>query len=92
MNIALIGCGRVAIHHCNAILKQSKLKLKFVCDINKEKAEFLGKRYNVRYFDNYHEMLSAHNNEIDIVAIITPSGMHFDHAKDIMQNYKNLIK
>jgi UDP-N-acetyl-2-amino-2-deoxyglucuronate dehydrogenase len=88
MNIALIGCGRVAIHHCNAILKQSKLKLKFVCDINKQKAEYLGKRFNIPHFVNYHEMLSEHSNEIDIVAINTPSGMHFDHSKDIMQNYK----
>ena len=31
-------------------------------------------------------MLDKHS-EIDVVSIITPSGMHFEHASDIIDNY-----
>lgn len=37
-------------------------------------------------FENYHEMLRRHP-EIDVVAIVTPSGMHYEHALDAVQRY-----
>ena len=37
-------------------------------------------------FSNYHEMFTA-LPDIDAAAIITPSGMHLEHATDIMARY-----
>jgi len=91
MNIAIIGCGRVAMHHCNAISKVDKLKLVSVCDLNEERGKILADNYKVKFFQNYNEMLEKLGNKIDIVAIITPSGMHYDHSIDIINKFKKHI-
>ena len=91
MNLAIIGCGRVAMHHCNAILKVNKLKLVSVCDFNEERGKILADKYKVKFFTNYNEMLEKLGDTIDIVAIITPSGMHYDHAMDIINKFKKHI-
>ena len=86
LNIAIIGCGRVAGHHVKGIEKNHHLQLVAVCDINSERlAEFKADADVVRY-ENYHQMMQAHP-ELDAVAIVTPSGMHFEHAKDIITIY-----
>ena len=86
-NVAIIGCGRIAGHHCKSITNTSSMRLISVCDLEKEKAKNYGDKYNVPYYQNYHEMFEKHK-EIDIVAIITPSGMHFEHSKEIITKYK----
>ena len=42
-------------------------------------------RYGVPAYENYHDMLLK--EPIDVVSILTPSGMHPTHAMDIMQRY-----
>lgn len=90
-NIAIIGCGRVAWHHCQNILKISNLDVVAVCDLNKDLSRNFGDRLKCLSYTNYHIMLKE-NPSIDIVSICTPSGMHFEHARDILVNYqKNLV-
>ncbi len=84
MKIAFVGCGRISKKHLEAIEKNN-LKLVAVCDINLEKA----KQFNVPYYKDYKEMLKKEN--IDIVSILTPSGMHYKHALEIMGFNKHLI-
>lgn len=89
--IAIIGCGRIAEHHCRAIKNNSNLKLVAVSDLIKTKAENLGSNFGVPYYTNYRSMLEMHK-DIEVVAIITPSGMHYEHAKEILEIYnKNII-
>lgn len=94
LKIAIIGCGRVGIHHARAILKNKKdYELVAICDLDVNRAKKLNStlRKNYKIYNNYNDMLNS-NKEIDIVSIITPSGMHFHHAKDIILNHKkNLI-
>ncbi len=90
-SIAVIGCGRVSGHHCRSIRKISGVSLAAVCDLVPEKAAAYGREFAVPHFTNYHEMLHRHP-EIDTVAVITPSGMHFEHAVDVMRRYrKNIV-
>ena len=84
MKIALVGCGRISKKHLEAIEKNN-LKLVAVCDIDIKKA----KKFNVPYYKNYKEMLKK--EDIDIVSILTPSGMHYTHALEIMEFKKHLI-
>ena len=76
--VAVLGCGRIAQHHCEAIKKNSSLELAAVCDINRKTSEITGKKHSVAYYQNFSEMVK--NVDFDTVAIITPSGAHFDHA------------
>ena len=92
LNIGLIGCGRVAGHHARSIAKISELmNLVAVCDLVEVRANDLAKQFNVPAHTNYYEMLMK-QPEIDVVSIITPSGMHFEHSFDIIENFgKHLV-
>lgn len=86
LNIALIGCGRVAGHHATRIQALDGLNLTAVCDLVEEKAQAYGVEFAVPWFSDYRRMLRAHP-EIDVVAIVTPSGMHFEHAMEIIERW-----
>jgi len=91
LNIAVIGCGRIAGHHCQSITVTPGINLVAVCDLDLQKASNYGLQFSVPSYVNYHEMFACHP-EINIVVLATPSGMHFEHGMDIIQNYrKNLI-
>lgn len=83
MKYALIGCGRIATNHIKAVIN-NKLELVAICDINSENMETLLQKHGLqndetilRYTD-YKEMLAE--NEIELVAIATESGLHAEIA------------
>jgi len=84
IKIALIGCGRISKKHIEAI-KENNLDLVAVSDINIEKAKKIG----VAYYKDYKKMLEK--EDIDIVSILTPSGLHYKHALEIIEFGKHLI-
>jgi UDP-N-acetyl-2-amino-2-deoxyglucuronate dehydrogenase len=89
--IAIIGCGRVSGHHIGSIQQTKGAELVAVCDLEIAKAEIYASRYCTQPYDNYRKMLDE-NPGINTVAVVTPSGMHFEHSVDILKNYrKNLI-
>ena len=88
--VLVIGCGRIAGWHCRAIKLQKKIKLLGVCDLDLDKAKNYGKKFSVPYFTNYRKMLRD-LDQANTVAIITPSGMHFEHSYEILKNYKKNI-
>lgn len=83
MTIALIGCGRIAGHHARSI-RAIGIQLAAVCDLVAAKAKAYGDEFGVPHFTNYREMLRAHP-EIDVVAVITPSGMHAEHGMEMLE-------
>lgn len=84
--VALIGCGRIAGHHCRSIAAVDGVELAAVCDLEPGKAAEYAGKHGVPQYASYHEMLAAHP-EVALVAIITPSGMHHEHALDVMRRY-----
>ncbi len=90
IQLAIIGCGRVAGHHIKAIIQNPNLELVALCDIDPEASEKIDASFNFQHYKNYHEMMKKHPN-IDVVAIVTPSGMHFEHAYDMINLYKKHV-
>lgn len=91
LNVAIIGCGRVAGHHVRAVEKHPHLRLVAICDIKPERMATLPGGADSPRFTNYHEMFRRHP-EINVVAIVTPSGMHYEHALDAIEQYgKNVV-
>ena len=68
---------------------KKKIKLLGVCDLDEEKAKNYGIKFKVPFFTNYNKMLNE-LNEANTVAIITPSGMHFEHSYEILKKYKKI--
>ena len=91
IQVAVIGCGRIAGHHCRSIIAAEGIELVAVCDLIEEKAQAYGKEFNIPYFVNYREMFKA-LPQINTVVVATPSGMHYEHATEIMRLYnKNVV-
>ena len=86
LNVALIGCGRIAGHHCRAIAEVKGVELAAVCDLEVEKAEAYAAEYGVPVYASYRDMF-AERLEIDIAAVITPSGMHLEHGLEMLNDY-----
>ncbi len=89
LRFAIVGCGRIFKKHFEAIRDIENAEIVAVADINTEKAKAAGELAHVPYYLDYNEMLSKEN--IDIVNILTPSGMHPKHTIDIVNKYKKHI-
>tara|TARA_B100000242_G_scaffold293893_1_gene273547 strand:+ start:1752 stop:2840 length:1089 start_codon:yes stop_codon:yes gene_type:complete len=90
INIAIIGCGRVASHHILAIEKVEGLNLIAICDLNQSRLQSMEVDNSVAKYSNYNSMLNQ-LPQIDVVSIITPSGAHFNHAIEIVNEYKKSV-
>lgn len=91
LNFVLVGCGRIAKRH-SELLGSSKIsgaKLLAVCDIDIKKASEIGKKFDVPFFTNMHEMMKLTN--IDVVVVLTESGMHAKHVIELSSYGKNIV-
>lgn len=75
IRIAIVGCGRISRNHFGSIEKHAEnMELVAICDTDpKVLAEHMS-TYNVPGYRYLEEMLR--NEQIDIVALCTPSGIH----------------
>jgi predicted dehydrogenase len=89
IRFALIGCGRIAKNHVGPLTELSRAKLVAVCDLVEERARGYAEKHGIAWYTNYHEMLSREN--VDVVSILTPSGMHPVHAMDVMRRYSKHV-
>ena len=91
LKVAIIGCGRISGHHCRSIVETEGAELIAVCDLETEKADGYRDQFATKSYTNYHQML-IENPLINTVVIATPSGMHYEHALEIISRYqKNVI-
>ncbi len=76
LSFAIIGCGNIGKRH--AAYVQAVGKLIAVCDIDREKANETGKKYNASIFFTIEELLQK--EKPDVVVICTPNGLHAQHS------------
>jgi UDP-N-acetyl-2-amino-2-deoxyglucuronate dehydrogenase len=76
--VALVGAGRIARNHFEAIAKVDGLELTAVADIDPERAREAGESQGVPWFRSFEEMLAQAPS--DIIAVATPSGLHPRHG------------
>jgi len=74
VRVGLIGCGRVARVHAQALTELDQTQLVAVCDIKEDRAKEYGEKFNVDYYLDYKEMLAR--DDIDAVQICTPHHLH----------------
>ena len=78
IRFAIVGCGRIAQRH--AIHINNNGVLVAVCDNDPAKAESLGTANAARIYSDIEALLENERNNIDVVAICTPNGLHAQHA------------
>lgn len=89
VRFAIVGCGRISYRHIEAISANEQAELVALCDLNMDRARERAEGLSVKIYQNYHDMLDQ--EDIDAVCIMTPSGMHPEHAIDIITKYKKHI-
>jgi len=91
IRFALIGCGRIAKRHAE-LLGTGQIagaKLVAVCDVQADRARDYGARYDVPHFDSIDAMLAMPG--IDAVSVLTPSGMHAEHAIQVAKSGRHVV-
>jgi len=91
INFAIVGCGRIAKRHSELLgLSQIKgARLAAVCDVVLEKAKEFGERFGVPYYQSFDEMMQ--NEQIDVVSVLTPSGMHAEHVIALAKYKRHIV-
>lgn len=89
IRFAIIGCGRIAYRHIEAIQAEPGAEIIALCDLNLERARERRGNLDLKVYSDYNEMLSR--EDIDVVNIMTPSGMHAEHAVDIMTRFRKHV-
>jgi len=88
IKFALIGCGRIAQRHAEHINHFGKLTA--VCDIISEKADKLAKQYNARAYYSIEDLLNS-EKDVEVVAITSPNGLHYEHTIKSLQAAKHVL-
>jgi predicted dehydrogenase len=88
---AILGYGRSgSTLHADPIEKRPEFELTAVCDIDPAAQEKAAKRFGCRIYTDYHDML-AHENDLDLVVIVTRSSQHSPMAIDCLNAGKNVL-
>lgn len=79
IRIAIVGCGRISKNHFGSIAQYADhFELVAICDINPTTLVEHQQQYQVPAYQKLQEMLEK--EQIDIVSLCTPSGLHADQA------------
>lgn len=78
LNVALIGCGRIAQSHLDALAQNPECNLTSVVDVNEEAARAVAAKFACRAFADYRDLARA--GRLDAVIICTPPATHAEIA------------
>ena len=90
--IAVIGCGRISnMAHFPALAKMDNVRVKYACDIIKEKAEKIKAEYPFveNVITDYKEALA--DSEVDAVFVLTPNYAHYEITMDALKAGKDVM-
>ena len=83
-NIAVIGCGYMGQTHLDDIYLKDNVCIYGVCDLNEERANLIGKRYQAKHiYTNAEELIGQ--DEVDIVIIATYPSSHMSLLKSCIK-------
>ena len=79
IRIAIVGCGRISKNHFGSIEKHAdNLELVAVCDVDAKVLAEHSDKYKVPGYQHLENLLET--EQLDLVALCTPSGIHPDQA------------
>jgi UDP-N-acetyl-2-amino-2-deoxyglucuronate dehydrogenase len=88
LNFAIVGCGRIAHRHAEHILQIGNLVA--VCEINMNRSIEFAEKFKTKSYIDIDDMLS-NADDIDVVSVCTPNGMHCEHAVKALKAGKHVL-
>jgi UDP-N-acetyl-2-amino-2-deoxyglucuronate dehydrogenase len=89
LRFGLAGCGVIGPVHAEAISSLPDAVFVAVADLSPERAQALADRYGATSYTDLSTMLEREG--LDVVIVCTPSGMHGEHACQIMRSGRHVI-
>ena len=89
LRFGIVGCGVIGPFHAQAITSLPDAELVAVADIILERAQELAETFQVTPYSDFQEMLAR--EQLDVVDICTPSGLHREHASQAMRSRRHVI-
>ncbi len=91
LKFGLVGCGRIAKRHAELLgLNQiAGARLAAVCDVKEDRARAFGGRFDVPFYPSMDAMMRE--QEIDVVSVLTPSGMHAEHVVNLARYKRHIV-
>jgi UDP-N-acetyl-2-amino-2-deoxyglucuronate dehydrogenase len=89
---AIVGCGSIANKHVHAIQEHiDHAEISAFCDVNFKRAQEFAKRNNAHAFSSIRDMMQSMRRDIDIVNVLTPSGLHTSNVLELVEYKKPLV-
>ena len=89
LRFGIVGCGVIGPVHAEAIAGLPDAELVAVIDILPERAGQLASKYGATPYTDLQSMLA--HEQLDVVIICTPSGLHGEHACQVMRSGRHVI-
>lgn len=89
IGFGIIGCGAISKFHINAILSIQEAGLVGVYDPNTASMERVAEEYHTHAFASQEQLLLC--AEIDVVCVLTPSGLHASIAMEVLKAGKHVV-
>jgi predicted dehydrogenase len=90
LGFGIIGCGTIAEFHFKGIEACPQAELRGVADIVPERAKAFAEKYHVSsWYKDYQELFKR--DDIEIVSICTPSGLHAEQALAAAEAGKHIL-
>ncbi len=89
LTFGIIGCGVIGPTHATAIASLPEARLVAVTDVDPARARSLAEKHGATPYTGIGEMLQ--NEDLDVVDVCTPSGLHGEHACQVMRSGRHVI-
>lgn len=91
IRFGVVGCGRISKRHLDLLGGNhiAGAELVAICDSDPARLEAARQRHNVAAYESLDDMLA--NGAVDVVSVLTPSGMHAEHAIAVANAGKHVV-
>ena len=90
IRFAVIGQGHIGKRHAEMIRRNNECRLIAVCDI-KSKEDAGLRDIEEKFYQSYEELLKNHADNIDVVNICVPNGLHYQYAMMALEHKKHVV-
>lgn len=90
VRFAVIGCGHIGKRHAEMIIRNSESSLVALCDIL-PKEELSLDHFDVPFYPDMASLLAAESDNIDVVCICTPNGLHTSQSLLALEAGKHVV-
>lgn len=84
LKAAVIGIGNMGSNHLRVLSELSEVELVAISDINREKCIEVAKKYNIKCYADFVEMIKEET--LDFVCICVPTSLHWKVARKCIEN------